>query len=42
MSRMKNRVSRPRKFSLAKAKAASVQVTIWPTVTMTAIITELK
>ena len=35
-SMTKNRLSRPGKLSLAKAKAASVQVTSWPTVTIAA------
>ena len=38
-SMTKKRLSRPGKFSRAKANAASVQVTSWPIVTMTAIST---
>ena len=37
----KKRLSRPGKCSLAKANAASVQVTSWPIVTITATSTLL-
>ena len=39
ISMTKNRLSRPGKLRRAKAKAASVHVSNWPTVTMTAIST---